>query len=113
MKKNYKHQILVATRIFDAANVSAIKRYNPKLGRYMHHEVTMMLAMAAAFARINGSEQAERDVKEMWDHIKNSGPYGRRLRYASLAGAASIPGKLGRKGCVTGFRLAHKIVGFN
>ena len=113
MKKNYKHQIVVATRIFDSANVGAIRKYNPKLGRYLHHELTMMLAMAGAFARINGTAQAERDLKEMWNHIKQSGPYGKRLRYASLGGAAAIPGKLGQKGCVTGFRLAHKIVGFN
>ncbi|MDO5548958.1 MAG: glycosyltransferase [Eubacteriales bacterium] len=113
MKKNYKHQILVATRIFDSADVMAIKKDNPKLGRYLHHELTMMLAMAAAFARINGTKQAERDIEEMWKHIKNSGAYGRRLRYASLAGAASIPGRLGRKSCVAGFRVAHKIVGFN
>ena len=113
MRKNYRHQILVARSIFDAADVPAIRKKNPKLGRYLHHELTMMLAMAAAFARICGTEQAERDIQNMWKYITGKSAYGKRLRYASFAGAAAIPGRLGRSACVKGYRLAHKIVSFN
>lgn len=113
MRKNYRHQILVAKMIFDAADVPAIRRENPKLGRYLHHELTLMLAIAAAFARVCGTKQSEQDIQEMWDYIKTTGYYGRRLRYASVAGAAAIPGRVGRKGCVAGYRLAHKVVSFN
>lgn len=113
MKKNYKHQILVARSIFDAADVPEIRKKNSKLGRYLHHELTMMLAMAAAFARICGTEQSEHDIQEMWTYISRKSAYGKRLRYASFAGAAAIPGRFGRFACVKGYRIAHKIVGFN
>ncbi len=113
MRKNYRHQILVAKMIFDSADVPAIRKSNPKLGHYLHHELTMMLMIAAAFSRICGTEQSERDIQELWEYIKKQGRYGRRLRYASMAGAAAIPGRGGRKVCVTGYRLAHKVVKFN
>lgn len=113
MKKNYKHQIEVAKRIFDAADVPEIKKKNPKLGSYLHHELVMMLMIAAAFSRISGTEQSEQDIQAMWKYITGKNAYGKRLRYASIAGAAAIPTAVGRKACVGGFRLAHKVVKFN
>ncbi len=113
MKKNYKHQIEVAKRIFDAADVPAIKKKNPKLGSYLHHELVMMLMIAAAFSRVCGTKQSEKDIQDLWKYIADKSAYGKRLRYASIAGAAAIPTAVGRKACLIGFRLSHKIVGFN
>ena len=57
--------------------------------------------------------EAERKRREMWDSIKayNSALYY-RLRYSTLSGLTYLPGKLGGKLTVGGYRFARKIYQF-
>lgn len=113
MCKNYRHQLKCNRMIYDCADVGEILKTQPKLGKLMYHELVTMCCSSSVFARMNGSPEAEQELKDLWTHIKNSGPIGKKLRYRSLASFVSIPGNLGRILCVNGYRLARRVVSFN
>ncbi|MDO4169534.1 MAG: glycosyltransferase family A protein [Lachnospiraceae bacterium] len=114
LKKKCTHQILVSKKIFTAHDIKAIKKENPKLARYMQHEVNFMMTIATAFTRLNKTEEAEALVKEMWDELAE---YNKKdawkTRRLSVAAFINLPGKLGRDFGLSMYRLCHKIVPFN
>ncbi len=112
--KNYKDQIHVTSRIFETYDVDQIKRENKRLGRYMYHEIVLMMCLATAFTRLNQTEETERQLKLMWQELYSKNPrLARRLRYRSIASFVNVPGKVGCKMCCGLYRTAHKIVKFN
>ncbi len=113
LKKHYAHQVEVSKRIFFAADVPAVKKQNKKLGKYMHHEISMMLSIAGAVARLTNTPESEKCLMDAWKEIEASSAYGRRLRWSSLGGMAAIPTAAGRAVCRAGYWIAHHVVAFN
>lgn len=114
MMKRCSHQIEIAQRIFDMHDLEEVSRENPKLGRYMYHEASFMLTIAAAFTRLNRTKEAEEQVKAMWEHCYASHPVmAKKMRRQILNIGMNLPGSLGRSLGIRGYRLAHKIVKFN
>ncbi|MEA4813331.1 MAG: glycosyltransferase family A protein [Oscillospiraceae bacterium] len=114
MIKRCAHQIEVAERIFDAHDIDAIRAENPKLARYMYHEAMFMLAIATVFTRLNRTEKAERQCREMWDHVIASNPrMGKKMRRNAVNFSLNLPTSAGRKLSFFFYRAANKLVQFN
>ena len=114
LKKRCSHQILVSTRIFKAYDLKEIKAGNPKLARYMYHEIEFMMAIATAFTRLNRTAEAEQMIRDMWADVSEfDAKLARRVRRASIAAFVNLPGKVGRDLGLAGYRLCHKFVAFN
>lgn len=113
MCKNYHHQLVCNRLIFDCADVDKILQEEPKLGRLMVHELVTMCSSSAVFARMNGTPQAEKELWELLDHMKEGGAVGKKVCSRSMASVLCIPGRLGRMICVNGYRMARRVVSFN
>lgn len=112
--RNCKDQIHVTSKIFEAYDVDEIKKENKRLGRYMYHEIVLMTCLATAFTRLNQTEEAERQVKEMWESLENKNEkLAKKLKYRSIASVINVPGRMGCKVCCGLYRTAHRIVRFN
>ena len=114
LKKKCSHQVLVSKEIFKAHDIKKIKEDNPKLARYLYHEVVFIMAIATAFTRLNRTEGAERMVSDMWDDVAAyDKKLARRVRRASLAAFVNLPGTKGRDIGLFLYHMCHKFVAFN
>ena len=114
MIKRIDQQILVTRLMIDAYELDRIKEYSRALYRYMLHELSLMLTICSVFLCIEGSEESIKKQKAIWDHLKAKDiKTYRKLRVASIGGYTSLPGKVGRKISVAGYRVTHSIFKFN
>lgn len=112
MKKRYTHQLLVAEKCFTNCHLDEVEE--KRLKKYLRHEFFMMFGIGAVYARINNSDEADDNLKKMWqsciDHDKR---WGRHFRYRTALWWVSIPGKFGRSFARVVYRIANKVVRFN
>ena len=74
----------------------------------------MVSAAAVIFSRLKRNKEGEIEYKKFWSNIKekNYNLY-KSIRKSIIAEFVSIPGVVGRKMAIFGYKLANKIVGFN
>lgn len=114
MKKRCHHQIQISEEIFMKHDLEQVKMINPKLAKYMYHKVVLVMVIATAFTRLNKTEEAEEQVRQMWKNCEAVFPkLANKVHYRSIAAFLNIPGKLGNRICCGLYTLAHKIVKFN
>lgn len=111
MRKKYGDQIEVTRLCFESFPLSAVKE--PYLKRYLKHELFILFGMAAAFARMNQSEEADRNLSQMWKDCEKFDHKNARKLWLSPLLLMNIPGKMGREISMLIFHLAHRIVPFN
>ncbi len=109
--RRYAQQILISKTIFMLYDIGEQIALNKKRGKFMYHELRMLLAIATAGARLNGSEQAEQDCIDMWKEcIEHDPKYGKKLRYRSPIAFQAIPGEGGRRFANCLYRITRKLV---
>lgn len=109
--KRYAQQIAVSEMTFLHYDIGEEIKRNKKRGKCMYHNCRMLLAIATAGARLNGSEEAERRCNEMWDNcIRHDKTFGKKLRYRSPIAFQMFPGEFGRKFANFLYRTTRKIV---
>lgn len=114
MLKKIDNQILVTKIMIESHNLEELKLYQPKLANYMLRYLSIMMALSTILLSIDGSYEALQKNKQLWNFLKNYNPDTyRKIKYASIGGIANMPGRLGRKITVEGYRLARKIYKFN
>lgn len=112
MKKRYTHQILVTEKCFIACDLDNIQ--DPKLKKYLKHELFMMFGISILFTRLNDTDESDADLEKMWANCKSHNlKWGKHFRNHSPLAVISIKGKFGRKISTFFYRLANKIVRFN
>ena len=112
MKKRYTHQLLVTEKSFVACDLDNIKE--PKLKKYLKHELFMMFGISIMFTRLNKTDESDADLENMWSNcIIYSYKWGKHFRYKTPLAIISIKGKLGRFLSTFFYRIANKIVRFN
>jgi len=112
MKKRYHHQILVTERCFCSSHLDDVQE--PKLKKYMKHELFMMLGISILFTRLNKTDETDAALDQMWKNcIAFDEKYGKKFRYRSLLWFICLPGKFGRNFSEFIYRFANKIVRFN
>ncbi len=109
-------QRTVSELVFAAHDIDAIRKQDPKLGRYLHHSMSFLLILAVLFTRLQNSKEGDMQVKEFWQNLIRINPEkGRHMYRFSRAGVLilSMPGYPGRLLCRFFYWLSHVIVHFN
>ena len=78
MVKRWDHQMLVTKEIFKAHDLEALRGKNPKLARYMNHELALMMTIATVFTRLNYTDEAEAEFKKLWAEARALYPQNRQ-----------------------------------
>ena len=111
-KKRYSHQISVTEKSFVACDIGSINE--PKLKRYLKHEMFLMFGISIMFSRLNKSDETDAAVRKMWDTCReHDRRWTNHYRYRSPLALICIGGKFGRALVEFFYRIANKIVRFN
>ncbi len=114
MKKRYHHQVQIAETIFRTHDIAAITAKNPKLGKYLYHEVRCMIAIATMFTRLCKTDETEAAFLAMRNRCFEYNPaLAKKLFNRDILFFITRPGKIGRALSIAFYRLAHKVVKFN
>lgn len=86
----------------------------PNLRRYMMNYLSMMYCIASTFCRMIHTEDADRKLAETWEYLRfnNPGAY-KQVCNNILNRGMNLPGEVGRKIGLGGYRIAQKIFKFN
>jgi len=111
MRKYRQHQGAARDcfRSFHLDNVT-----EPKLKRYLRHELFIMFGIACCFTRLNKTDESDADLETMWADCRAfDKKWADKLRYGTGLCLVSAKGKLFRNLTAFVYRLANKIVRFN
>ncbi len=107
-------QLFVNKRMIDIMAGTDFSGKDKNLKKYMYTYLDKIMCVAAALAIVSGTEENLAKRKEIWQYLrkKNLGMY-LHLRLTPLALSLNLPGGLGRRVGVRGYKIAQKLVGFN
>ena len=112
MKKRYSHQLLVSEECFKVCHLDEVTE--PKLRKYIKHELFMMLGIATIFARLNKSAETDADLEKMWEHCAaHDEKWAKHFQNATALWFINIQGKFGYNFTSFIYHLANKVVRFN
>ena len=106
-------QIRVTKIVANCVDLNEVKKKYPKLANYMCRNISIMMAISSIHLLLDGNETAQKRYRELWTGLKEENPkLYHCLRYRKLSGLTNLPGKLGKKVTVEGYRIARKIYQF-
>ena len=112
MKKRYSHQVLVTEKCFTSCHLD--DPLEPKLRKYLKHELFMMFGISILYIRLNKSKEADKDLYKMWDNcIAFDRKWGRHFRYGTTLSLVCLPGRFGQNFAELVYRVCNKIIKFN
>ena len=112
MMKRYHHQILVTERCFTSCHLDDIQE--PRLKRYMRHELFVMFGIAILFTRLNRTVETDAALERMWETCMAFDPkWGGYFRNRSPLRVICLPGRVGQNVSGLVYKLANKVVRFN
>ena len=113
MIKRVDQQLRVTRIMMNAVDVYALPPEQAKLRAYMLNYFSMMMAISSIFLTLDGSKEAMAKRRQLWDDLKaHNGHLYRRCRF-SVAEGCNLPGWLGCKLSIGGYRIAQKLFKFN
>ncbi len=112
MTRRYEHQLLVTRKCFEVCHLDDVRE--DQLRRYLKHELFIMLGISVLYARLNKSEEADRNLDKMWDACKAyDAKWTKYFQKHTPLALACIPGKAGRTISSAAYSIANKVVRFN
>ena len=110
--KRYQHQVKASELLFTSCHLDEIK--SKRQQRYMKHEAFIIFGIAILVARLNETDQAERDLDEMWANCRAyDAGWADYFRKKTLLRFLCIKGKFGVGLVKFIYNLSHRIVRFN
>ena len=110
MIKRIDQQILVTKLMTKCHDLEAIKEQQPRLYKYMVHELGMMYMISTVFLYASKLPENYYKNKMLWEFLKNEAPKTyTKLRWFSMNTFTKIPGRLGRGITVLGYRIVNRI----
>ncbi|MCC8103487.1 MAG: glycosyltransferase family 2 protein [Clostridiales bacterium] len=107
-------QILVNKIMIDVMAAVDFSDKSPKLKKYMLNYLSKIMTVTSIMLILSGTEEALAKKEDIWKYLKEKDAEDyRSLRYNMLGIGMNLPGKIGRKISVEGYKLAQKLVGFN
>lgn len=91
--------------MMEAVDVYALPVTQDKLRAYMLNYFSMMMAISSIFLTLDGSPEAMEKRKQLWADLKAHDPRLCRRCRLSVAEACNLPGWLGCKLSIGGYRL--------
>ena len=112
MSKRYSHQILVTEKCFTSFHIDEIT--DPRLKKYMKHELFMMFGISILFTRLNKTAETDAALDRMWKTcIAHDEKWGRHFRSHTPLWFICLPGKFGQNFSGLVYKIANKVVRFN
>ena len=106
-------QIRVTWMVAHSVDLKKARKKYPKLAAYMTRNISIMLSISSVHLLLIQTDEARARRKEMWEDIRH---YNKRLyyrlRYSTLSGLTYLPGRLGGRLTIGGYRFARKIYQF-
>lgn len=107
-------QIKVTRIVSRCVDLDCVEEKYPKLAIYMRRNISIMMAISSIHLLLIDNDEAYRKRSDLWNDIRSyNRKLYRRLKYTTLSGFTYLPGMIGRKLTVTGYRAARKIYQFN
>ena len=113
MVKRIDQQLRITRIMIDAFRLMEDVE-NPRLRKYMIHYLAMMMTICSVFLRLSDRADAEEQRRAIWAYLKEKDPSVYvRIRGGSLGLIANLPGSVGKKLALSGYRLAQRLYQFN
>lgn len=113
LMKRIDQQIRVTEMVARCVDLKKVRKVYPKLALYMTRNISIMLSISSIHLLLIQTDEARSKRKEMWKNIRQ---YDKRLyyrlRYSTLSGLTYLPGRLGGRLTIGGYRFARKIYQF-
>ena len=107
-------QIKVNKIMIDIMAAQDFSGLDKNVKKYMYIYLDKIMTVTSALLLVAGTEEDLKKKKELWTYLRNKDlRMFLHLRTTSLGMALNMPGTVGRKVSVRGYKLARKIVGFN
>ena len=104
---------MVDKRITDVY-VNRPKGLSPRLEKYLIAFVKLMYCATSAILLVGGTPEHLAKKKELWDYLEKADPIAyKKVRRSFMGGWMNLPGALGRKISVLGYKISQKIFAFN
>ncbi len=114
MLNRIDQQIRVTEQMLSCVNLQAVKKKEPKLASYMYRYLSIIMSITNILLLMINSEEARLQKNKLWSELKElDRSLYLKLKYASMSGLTNMPGSLGRKITISGYRVAQKIYKFN
>ena len=105
-------QIEVTRRLISSHDVTKI--HNRMLRSYMIRYIEIMMAISSILAIKSDNEENIRKKQALWGYLREQNyPLYLRLRLRCLGVGTNLPGTVGRKCSIAGYKIAQKYFGFN
>src|SRR5699024_12152614 len=106
-------QIRVNQIMCDSYDLTKIE--NKKLRDYMYHYLEIVTVVSSVLLIRGGTKEMLHKKKELWQYMKHSNvKMYHKLRYRRFLGMTiNMPGPLGRKTVISGYKFCQRIFGFN
>lgn len=112
MIKRIDQQYRVTKLMMDVYNRAPKEQAGAK--EAMIHYFDMMMCVSSILSIREGSEERLKDKEELWQQLKDTNEeLYERTRNSILGKTMNIPGSLGRKCSVAGYKVVNKFFGFN
>lgn len=107
-------QIKVNKIMIDVMGAQDFSQKDPHLQKYMRIYLSKIMTVTSMMLILDGSEEAMAKKKDVWEYLKKQSPDDyRALRNGLFGISMNLPGKVGRRVAIIGYRIAQKFVGFN
>ncbi len=113
MIRRLDQQVRVNKIMYDSYDLQTIE--NKRLKKYMYRYLEIICVVSSILMIKEGSKEKLAMKKELWQYFKeqNLSQY-RKIRWGMIIGfGVNIPGAIGRKISLLGYKISQKIIGFN
>lgn len=112
MTRRYQHQLRSTELCFKACHLDEIT--SPRKKKYMKHEMFIMFGISIVYARLNGTKEAEENLKKMWEECEAfDKKWAKFFKKKTPLLLTQAPGKAGQYLIKGVYKVSHKIVRFN
>lgn len=113
MMRRIDQQIKVTRIVANCVNLEALRKRLPKLETYLVRNISIMMAISSIHLLLIHDDEAFAKRKELWEEIKWLNPkLYYRLAYTTISGWTYLPGGLGARLTLWGYRVAKRIYQF-
>ena len=107
-------QIKVNKIMIDIVAKQDFTGLDKKVKKYMLMYLDKIMTVTSSLLLVSGTQENLRKKKEIWQYLKETDrSLYLHMRTSFLGISMNLPGRLGRKISVRGYKLAQKLMGFN
>lgn len=112
MIRRMDQQLRVNRLMFESVDIMNVQPERKRA--YMYNYLEIITCVSTIMMLISGTPEHLQMKKELWEEIRTKYPQVyKKMRYGALGIALNLPGEIGRKIAIGGYKIAQKFVGFN